>query len=832
MTSYVGIDLGTTNSAICSYDGETLQIYKSPEQNDVTPSALFIDKRGNRFVGLRAYTNAARNPDNAATLFKRLIGTSTVLKLPAVGIELTPEQCSAEILKVLFGYLPEAIRKDDSSGTVITVPAAFNQMQKDATLSAAEMAAIGQVSLMQEPVAAVMAVMRKRKSDGNFLVFDFGGGTLDIAVAESTKGRVSLLSHGGIAMCGGRDFDLALFNEVVAPWLREKFSLPKDFTTSVKYRSLTRLNLWAAERAKITLSSADEASISLSESELGMRDEAGEEIYLDIALDRSRFNELIEGKLSESLEAARDTLLKAGLPADSIERIVFVGGPTQYKPLRDRICRGLGIAGSTDVNPMTAVAEGAALFAESIDWASQSRGRKSTRGALVAKSAISVEFAFLARTSVAKTKVMLKVDRPAPGSEFQLDSLDTGWSSGRLALRDAASVEVPLSKAGENTFKIFLFDAHGGSVSLEPSKFVITRTAATIDAIPSSSSLAFEVQDRASGRATLVFIIKEGEPVPKKGSLKFQATTALRAGGEGALRFKLWEGEITDRVTDNRFIGELTVTGDSFESGKVIPAGAELVCEYEVHDSGNVNFNVSVPAIAASFTSKRNLYSRQAAQIDFAHAGQRVQEDAAALRKRLTDMAARIQDQRLKQIDGKLAEAEEMAPEEADPERAKLAMDRLLEAKKLLAQVRRDRLKQMRQLELDSCVDFFNKAIRSLARAAEVSAYETLIATAQRAIERIDTSEFEEKLAQLRGRNFEVLWREDWFVLDRFKRRSEEAHLFADPAAFAELIDRGQQAISADKLDELRRVVYTLDSLRMGEAADEDIMASSNLVKL
>ena len=189
MKYYVGIDLGTTNSAICSFDGELLRLYKSPEQHDVTPSAIFIDKRGNKYVGSRAYNNAARNPDNAAILFKRLMGTSTPIKLPAVDITMTPDECSAEILRTLFGYLPEEVRNDPDTGTVITVPAAFNQMQKDATMAAASKAGIGKVALMQEPVAAVMSVMRQRKGDGIFLVYDLGGGTLDVAVEMCIRDR-------------------------------------------------------------------------------------------------------------------------------------------------------------------------------------------------------------------------------------------------------------------------------------------------------------------------------------------------------------------------------------------------------------------------------------------------------------------------------------------------------------------------------------------------------------------------------------------------------------------------------------------------------------------
>ena len=135
MTNYVGIDLGTTNSAICTYDGSITRVWKSPEQNDVTPSAIYIDRRGNKQVGQRAYNAAPRSPDNCATLFKRFMGTSTPIELSVVDQTFTPEECSAEVLRTLFGYLPEELRNSPDTGTVITVPAAFNLMQKDATMT-------------------------------------------------------------------------------------------------------------------------------------------------------------------------------------------------------------------------------------------------------------------------------------------------------------------------------------------------------------------------------------------------------------------------------------------------------------------------------------------------------------------------------------------------------------------------------------------------------------------------------------------------------------------------------------------------------------------------
>ena len=175
------------------------------------------------------------------------------------------------------------------------------------------------------------------------------------------SGRVSVLAHGGIAMCGGREFDLVVFDNVVKPWLCSHFDLPEEFAVSEQFKSLRRMAIWATERAKIELSQKDHAAISLPETELGVKDLSGEEIYLDITLNRGLFDELISSKIEEFVEAARDTIEKAGLTPHDVERIVFIGGPTHYKPLRDKAASELGIAPSADVNPMTAVAEGAAF---------------------------------------------------------------------------------------------------------------------------------------------------------------------------------------------------------------------------------------------------------------------------------------------------------------------------------------------------------------------------------------------------------------------------------------------------------------------------------------
>ena len=830
MKTFIGIDLGTTNSAICSYDGSETRIWKSPEQNDVTPSVIYIDRRGNKYVGQRAYDSAPHSPDNAAMLFKRLMGTSTPIQLSAIGLTKSPEECSAEVLKVLFGYLPEEIRNDSNTGTVITVPAAFNQMQKDATMQAASMAGIGKVAIMQEPVAAVMSVMRARNADGMFLIYDLGGGTLDIAIAESLNGRVNLLAHGGIAMCGGRDFDRVLVDNLVRPWLIENFDLPEDFSVNPAFKSLTRLAIWATERAKIELSAREEAIISLSETEARVKDLDGNEIYLDIPLQREVYDRLIAERVSQSIDAARETLSKAGLTPHDLERIVFVGGPTNYKPLRDKVAFELGIPGSTDVNPMTAVAEGASLFAESIDWSSQSRSRKNTRGQISSGGGLALSFNYIARTPDVKAKIAVQLaGQAASGSEFQIDSVDTGWTSGRLPLKHGVTIDVTLTKTGDNTFKVFVFDSVGGPIALEQDKIVITRTAATVDAIPASHSVGIEVLEKLGGRPVLDYLIRSGDSLPKKGKKVFKAAESLKAGASGSLNLKLWEGEIEEPIADNRPIGVLKISGSDFDDG-VIPAGADLECEYEIQDSGNIIIEVSVPCIGGTFHSGKNFYSRQEGQLDYTAAAALVVEEGERTLDRIDEINEVVDNPKLEQARQKLESAVSLDPEEAETEKSQEAMEKVLEARRLLAQVRKEHLKEIRQIDLDGVVSFFDKHIRQHARPSEASAFDNLAKTAQRSIDRND-KDFEHHLDEMKGKNFEILWRQDWFVIERFKWMVSSPHLFADKHRFAELAKIGTQLMRSDDIEKLRAVVAQLSMIQIGSGPDSEMFDVANIIR-
>ena len=827
---YIGIDLGTTNSAISTYDGVNTTIRKSPEQNDVTPSAIYMDKRGNKYLGQRAIEMVARSPEDVATLFKRKMGTSTPIEFPSAGATWTPEQCSAELLKTLFGYLPEDLRQNPDTGTVITVPAAFNQMQKNATEQAAEAANLGSVALMQEPVAAVMSVMRVREGDGLFMIYDMGGGTLDIAIAQSLGGKIDLLSHGGIAMCGGRDFDRLIKDRVVRPWLHENYNLPDSIESYPDYQIMMRQVERSIESAKIELSAQESANITLSEAEANATDMGGEDIYINTPLQREVYNDLIADRVMESVKAAREAITEAGLKQEDLSQVVFVGGPTHYKPLRDKVAFELGLEANIDVNPMTAVAEGASIFAESIDWSTQNRSRKSSRGQMTSHAELGLSFKYESRVSGDQGRIVANVTNEDEGDfEFQVDSIDTGWTSGRMPLKPGSTVTVPLAQKGDNAFKVFVFDHSGNPMQIDQDKIIIKRSSASISAIPASNSIGIEVLEKLDGTSSnLAYLVKKGDSLPMTGEIKLKAAETLNASEAKSLNFKLWEGDIETPITDNRLIGTMKVWGDDFEVG-CIRDGDDLLCEYEMLDSGAITLSVSVPSIGATFKSDHNFYSPQDGYTDYSTAKEMVTMEISALRERIKEIRAKnISDAELDSAWGKLDAAESRIAEVADSESIQEAMDKVYEVKRSLWNVRKTHLQDIRQLELDHTLSIFNEQVKEVASPSDTRDFVNLSKTAQRSIDKKET-DFERQHDEMRGLIFHALWQQDGYVVEMFRGMASMPHLFIDQGRFEELVQKGLEHLRSGNIDELRQIVYQLHGIRMAHVGDDEIISAVNI---
>jgi molecular chaperone DnaK len=204
-------------------------------------------------------------------------------------------------------------------------------------------------------------------------------------------------------------------------------------------------------------------------------------------------------------------------------------------------------------------------------------------------------------------------------------------------------------------------------------------------------------------------------------------------------------------------------------------------------------------------------------------------EEVRILRERTDAISDKVDDKRIDQARAKLDQASSIRADESDPETAKSAMDSILDAKKLLAKIRSDNQKEIRQIDLNRCMAFFDSHVRKYASQTDASSFDTLSKTAQRSIDS-NSNDFENHLIKLRGKNFMILWRQDWFVIDRFKMFADRVYLFRDKRQHAELIRMGNEAVRKDDMEALRQVVYTLDSSRTDFNSDDDMLADANIV--
>ena len=308
--------------------------------------------------------------------------------------------------------------------------------------------------------------------------------------------------------------------------------------------------------------------------------------------------------------------------------------------------------------------------------------------------------------------------------------------------RMAKTIEVPLTKSGENKFKVFVFDSVGGSIALEEDTIIITKTAATVD-IPVSHSIALVALDKLGGRKTLEYMVKKGDRLPTEGRAMLKAAESLEAGTSHSLNFELREVE-EDSIDATHPIGVMKIKGDDFDEG-VIPVGADLVCDYDMQDSGLINLEVSVPCIGSTFHSGRNFYSPQEGYIDYTSASVRVTEAGEQTLNYIDALSEVVDDPKLEQARQKLESAAALSSEETEPEKMQELDQKVQQAKKLVASVRKEHLKEIRQIDLNGVVSFFDEHIRRYAHPAESTAFDNLAKTAQRSIDRND-NDFERYL--------------------------------------------------------------------------------------
>ena len=348
MSKIIGIDLGTTNSCVSVMEGGEAKVIPNPEGNRTTPSVVAF-KNGERIVGDAAKRQLITNKDTVYSI-KRLMGTNE--KVTLEGKEYTPQEVSAMILSYLKSYA-EAYLGEKVEKAVITVPAYFNDAQRQATKDAGKIAGLDVVRIINEPTASALAFGSDKETskEQKILVYDLGGGTFDVSILDIADGTFEVLSTNGDTHLGGDDFDEAIIN-----WLADNFKRENNIDLRQDKMALQRLKE-AAEKAKKDLSGMVQTQISLPFISAGP---AGP-LHLEATLTRAQFNEMTKGLVERTLIPVRQALKDAGLTANDIHQVLLVGGSTRIPAVQEAIKNELGKEPNKSVNPDECVSLGAAI---------------------------------------------------------------------------------------------------------------------------------------------------------------------------------------------------------------------------------------------------------------------------------------------------------------------------------------------------------------------------------------------------------------------------------------------------------------------------------------
>lgn len=614
---YVGIDLGTSNSSCALFDTTTIHVIRNSQGGNLTPSIVHINAKGLITTGSKAARYLRRDSANIQSGFKRLMGTEQHFDFPAAALEKTPVELSAALITSLLDDVEQQFNfRPDSA--LITVPALFDIPQSNATKEAALLAGLESVELLQEPVASAFAAGWNEESlEERWLVFDLGGGTFDASLLEYKDGMLRVVAHDGDNFLGGRDFD-----QLLVDWAIQKIN--KTYSIELRHDKnehkdiLSQLAI-AAEEAKIDLSVQSESSINLfSEQEI-----EGQPVEFDLTINRQEFESLCSPLLNRAITLCLNLLKSNRMLVEELNQVVLVGGPAMMPILRERVSKELAPVATGSLDPMTLVAQGAALYAAStgvtakIKEDAPDKIYNSINKFILQHPSMSTDL-----QPVVLGRLVEKV-QPFPVS-IRLENQTINWISEKTELKDDIfMMEVELGPRKSNTLLLQAFNKQGERIPVNPETISIVHGLSIADP-PLSRSIGVAL---ANGRVREFF--KRGTPLPIKRTFTHHSVDIVLPGrSEHGIVVPIVQGEY-DEARYCRAIGSLSIPSNQLDDA--LPAGTPIQITLELDRGGNLAAIAHIPAINKLFNGVLHLLMPGA---DL----KSLRKQAGVLRQRLTEL--------------------------------------------------------------------------------------------------------------------------------------------------------------------------------------------------
>lgn len=601
-----GIDLGTTNSAIAVYNEGEVMIFKNPSTLKETIASVIAFKGDRQIVGEKALELLAKNPNHVFGVFKRKMGTSDKYFLESNGSFLSPVELSAILLKELKNFIHTG---DKPRSVVITIPAAFDTVQSNATKQAGYDAGFEEVVLLQEPIAASLAYANNVGVDLNnkkWLVYDLGGGTFDVALAHAANGEMKVLDHEGDNFLGGSDFDSGIIDKYIIPKLNTLGSfgdLEKEMkTASGKYNKLYNKLKHIAEEAKKELTHK-----SMSEIEFDIMDENGNEIEVYLELTRDEFDTIIKPQISRTVDMIQAIMARNDLSRNELSHILLIGGSTYIPLVRNMLSNEIGLEVNSQMDPTTAVVVGAAYYAGLKPSKIESQKLSGDAPASLNESGTKIAYDRVANDTEAV--IILMSENLQPGTSYRVIRSDGGFDSGTCAMQEQNLINVPLVSKSNNHFDLNIYNGQGDRIESHPVDIVHGNY--NIDGQPLPNYICLEVDATDHETTFLEPVFGKNDILPLSKTITKQLSKTILKDSDDSLDIKVLEGEVDSLPAANKLIGMIRISGRDLDRDLV--KGSDVELTFEISESRDITVGAYLLLTDQEFV---NTFSPTEAHID------------------------------------------------------------------------------------------------------------------------------------------------------------------------------------------------------------------------
>lgn len=824
-----GIDLGTTNSLIAKFEKGTVEVFKNPTGFSETLPSVVCFRKNRILVGLQARNYAEREPKNVLSRFKRKMGTTETFKVKSLDTTKTPVELSSFVLKELKGFIhtgekPEAV--------VITIPASFDTVQSNATKEAGYEAGFKQVVLLQEPIAASLAYANKEKNadlkNSQWIVYDFGGGTFDVALVRIIEGELTVVDHEGDNYLGGGDFDALIVEKLIIPELNRLGNFGEHLSEikseKSKYNRLWPVLLHKAEEAKVMLSTKTSADI-----EVDVEDDDGNMINCFMEITRSEFEALIKEAVDNTTNMLKQILTRNSLRAEDLEFTLMVGGSTLIPYVRQRAEELLGIKVNTSIDPTNAIVIGAAYFAATKEL--KLGGPKADKS-VATSSGLKVKVSYQRASQEDEELFSAKIEGDTDGLFYRITRKDGAFDSGLREVKRKVVEDLPLEEGAFNCFTFKIYNSSNDEIPCGVETIQIAQGKYTVagQMLPEDLSL---VKDHMSIQDTILDrIFARNSVLPARVKRTVEVGKTIVHGSNDELQIMVKEGPSEHHSSTNKTIGILFITGK--QVSRDVLKGTDIDLTFEMSESRDLTVSAYVNATGQEFSDVFGPKPR-AVPVDT------LASEISMLETRLENEIEEaeenenyevVEDLKLLQgeVDELVGEATLLRIDDVTDDRFKLD-----DKKRRLAQ-RIHQLTSGKKLE-QAKIDYQQAKVDATAMVNQLGddrerhQLEELLAREHAISTSTSVEKVEDETSKLNRLRFQILGRSPRFITSMFEHLVENRTAMNDQLQAKSLIDAGRNYVATEDWDNLRTVNGRLwDLLPRTEQQSEEFRHFTGIV--